>query len=194
MKALLIIRSGFCYFSVALTNFLNRFRGLALKTYLLFMGCEVGKRLKCKQWPIFLSPPRSIAIGNDVGLGTGLRLMISTGKLVVGNNVNITHNVTISSATRVTIGDYSMIAENVTIRDADHGTDHTTLMCNQAHVSSSISIGRDVWIAAGCAITKGSRIEDGCVIGANSVTTESRPTQPYGIYVGAPIRPISVRK
>lgn len=53
-------------------------------------------------------------------------------------------------------------------------------------VLKKITIGNDVWIGANVTIMPGVKIDDGSIIGANSVVTKS--TKKFGIYVGAPAR------
>lgn len=155
----------------------------------------MGKRLKCKTWPIFRYIPRgNIQIGNDVTIGYFITFEVEEkGKLTLGNSVNLTHNVIISVCEEVTIGNGTLIAENVSIRDADHGTKHNIPIGRQMQTSSSVSIGNDVWLGAGVAVLQGSKIEDGVIIGAHSVVTSSKTTSPYSIYAGVPIRLLSKR-
>ncbi|EKO3576514.1 CatB-related O-acetyltransferase [Vibrio metschnikovii] len=57
--------------------------------------------------------------------------------------------------------------------------------------SESVIIGNDVWIAAGAVITRGIKIGDGAVIGANAVVTKDVP--PYAIVAGIPAKVIKYR-
>jgi galactoside O-acetyltransferase len=56
----------------------------------------------------------------------------------------------------------------------------------------AIYIGRHVIIGTGSVVFPGTRIEDGCSIGAMSLVTKS--TEPYTIYVGVPAKKIKLEK
>lgn len=105
------------------------------------------------------------------------------------------------------IGKFCAISWNVTIGGADHDytylTNHSFLynpadkviQCDSGAVydrfERAITIGNDVWIAAGAVITRGVKIGNGAVIGANSVVTRDVP--PYAIVVGVPGKIIKYR-
>jgi len=135
----------------------------------------------------------------NVHIGTrtrvGRRSLFKTdgpGRIDIGENVTINDGATIVAYDRVTIGDYTMIGEYVSIRDANHGTRRDRLVRQQPHEAAAIHIGADVWIGRGACVLKGVRIEDGAVVGANSVVT--RDVAAYTCVAGAPARPIGERK
>ena len=57
---------------------------------------------------------------------------------------------------------------------------------------NGIFIGNDVWIAARCVILKGAKINDGAVIGAQSLVNCEIPAN--AIAVGTPVKVIGYRK
>ena len=61
----------------------------------------------------------------------------------------------------------------------------------QGHLYGEIVIEDDVWIAANCTITPGTRIGHGAVVGAGAVVT--RDVEPYAIVGGVPARVIKQR-
>lgn len=172
-----------------------RIKGKVLKLYLIILGCKVGRNLKCKQFPIFRSiPSKNIVIGNNVNIGYRITLDIQkTGKLVLGDKVNLTQDVIISSIESVEINNDTLIAENVSIRDGDHQFELGLNINSQSFTTSKISIGKDVWIAAGVRVLKGSIIPDGCVIAANSIVLQKSTLYPYSVYVGVPVKKVSTR-
>lgn len=105
------------------------------------------------------------------------------------------------------IGKFCAISWNVTIGGADHDyrylTNHSFLYNPSDKVINSekeavynrferpVTIGNDVWIAAGAVITRGVTIGNGAVIGANSVVTRDIP--PYAIAVGSPAKVLKYR-
>ncbi|WP_157981048.1 DapH/DapD/GlmU-related protein [Pseudidiomarina insulisalsae] len=106
-----------------------------------------------------------------------------------------------------TIGDFTSISWNVSIGGADHDyqrmTQHSFLYSDHDGIrppeqaiaydrfTKPITIGSDVWIAAGAVITRGVTIGHGAAIGANAVIT--RDVEPYTIVVGAPAKAIKKR-
>lgn len=132
------------------------------------------------------------AVGTkNVHIGKGCRIGASTqfetqgqGRIVLGDNIRINRGCTIVSYAAVTIGDYAIIGEYVTIRDANHGMRRHEPMRIQEHICAPIHIGQDVWIGRGACVLPGVTIGQGAVIGANSVVTRDIP--PFSIAVGAP--------
>lgn len=57
--------------------------------------------------------------------------------------------------------------------------------------SSTVEIGNDVWIGAGCYVKSGVRIGTGSIIGAHSVVTHD--VEPYSIVAGVPAKLIRMR-
>lgn len=181
---------------VRFSNACNRMRGFLLTFYLKAHGCKIGKRLKCKRWPIFRSIPNgNIHIGDDVGIGFFITFDVSEkGRLILGNSVNLTHNVIIGACDHVAIGNYTLIAENVSIRDSEHETFQDMRIALQGNVSAPITIEDDVWIGAGVVVLKGAKVSKGAVIGAYSVVTARSEVNPYCIYAGIPVRQIGCRR
>ena len=106
--------------------------------------------------------------------------------------------------TKLTIGKFCSIAENVTIMlGGEHQTSWITtypfnaLMPGFSHIKGhpatkgDIKIGNDVWIAQGVRIMSGVTIGDGAVIGAGAVVTKNIP--PYAIVGGVPAKVIKYR-
>ena len=54
--------------------------------------------------------------------------------------------------------------------------------------SQSVEIGKCVWLGEGVAVLPGSKIGDGCVIGAHAVVKGEIP--PYTMAAGIPAKPI----
>ena len=105
------------------------------------------------------------------------------------------------------IGSFTSISWNVSIGGAEHDysrmTQHSFLYNKVDNIrpnSTSIpydrfekplSVGNDVWIAAGAVINRGVKVGDGAVIGANSVVTKDVP--PYAIVAGSPAKVLKYR-
>lgn len=122
-------------------------------------------------------------------------MFFGDGRIEIGDNVDI-GNGTIIYASKigggVSIGSNTMIAAQCYIIDTDHGIEKGTPMRERHNTVSAVQIGEDVWIAAGAKILKGSSLENGCVIGAQSVVKGNIPSN--AIAVGVPARTIRYRK
>ena len=92
----------------------------------------------------------------------------------------------------VIIGNNTHIAAQCFIIDMDHGIQANTLIDKQHNSVDAISIGNDVWIAAGAKILKGSALKDHSVIGANAVVKGI--VEENAIAVGIPSRIIRFRE
>ena len=180
-------------------GFRNRWfycKGYLLKFYLFLHGCKVGKRLKCKQWPIFrVIPNRNISIGDHVTLGYGITLEpIPGGRIILCDYVHLTQNVLISAREEVNLGKYVSIAENVSIRDSDHGIAKGIIPHFQKSISQPIVLKDGSGVGRGSAIFRGFVLEEGAIIGAHCILMRNTKTIPNGIYFGSPPRLIAKRK
>jgi len=184
------------YLENAYRNNIHKFKGALLKLYLNLHGCKVGKKLKCKRWPIFrITPKGNITIGDHVTIGYHITFEARpTGSIVIGDHVLLSQNVLISSSREVKIGDWCGVSENVSIRDQMHMMQKGKPYLSQRNISEPVSIGKDVWIGAGSIILMGSRIADSAVIGANSVISGKLQTEEDGIYSGNPPELVGKRK
>ena len=90
----------------------------------------------------------------------------------------------------VTIGKNTLIAAQSYIIDTDHGTHAGELIRNQQNTVAPVSIGEDVWIAAGGKILKGSQIHDGAIIGAASLVKGEIPANAIAVGVPAKVKKI----
>ncbi|CAB5151406.1 hypothetical protein D3OALGA1CA_4634 [Olavius algarvensis associated proteobacterium Delta 3] len=176
-------------------NSLYRLKGAMLKAYLHFHGCKVDNKLKCKRFPIFRTvPQKNFFIGNNVTIGFNITFDIHEGgRLVIGDRVNLTQDILICARSEVSIGEDTLVAENVSIRDGDHMSCRSEPIHSQPVVSDPVRIGRDVWIGAFSVVLKGASIPDGVVIGAKSLVLQSSSMIPYSINVGSPVRRIAMR-
>lgn len=119
-------------------------------------------------------------------------------RIHLGENVAISDEVVIESADRgmadISIGKDTVIGPYVVIEALDHiYKDARTPIAQQGHVYGHVVIGEDVWIGAHVTILRGSIIPNGCVIGACSLVTRHHVLEPYGVYVGNPLRKIGKR-
>mgnify|MGYP001941578290 CR=1 FL=1 len=115
-----------------------------------------------------------VRLGENCRLGRGVQLETQgDGEIIIGDNVRINTGCVIASHSKVVIGNDALIGEYVSIRDANHGIQIDQLIRLQKHDASPVCIGNNVWIGRGCCILKGVFIENGVIVGANSVVTKN---------------------
>lgn len=121
------------------------------------------------------------------------------GQIVLGEWVKIGFRTTINCIDKIEIGDYTAIADDVTIvdhnyhptnpadrkymRQTEHGSIERSPLYAEHH---PIKIGENVWIGSNVRICKGVTIGNNSVIGANSVVTKDIPDN--CIAVGIPAK------
>lgn len=109
--------------------------------------------------------------------------------LYIGKNCEIGDSVHIVALNKVEIGDNVLVASKVFISDTNHGcykgeniSNHDTPPNERELVMGETYIGNNVWIGENAVILAGSKIGDGCVVGANTVV--SKEIAPNSIVVG----------
>ena len=102
-----------------------------------------------------------------------------------GNNIYVNFNLTLVDDTHIYVGDYTMIAPNVTIATAGHPI-LPELREKIYQFNMPVHIGRNFLIGAGAIILPGVTIGDNTVIGAGSVVTKDIPANV--VAVGNPCR------
>lgn len=135
-------------------------------------GLRFGKRLDIGPFCVFDVPPG--------------------GRLTLGDSVKLTAGVVLSAVQSVDIGADCLIAEWVSIRDAQHRFDAGMPINAQALDCESVTIEPDVWLGRGSAVFRGAHIERGCVVGAGAQVRRERLGS-NGVYVGVPVRRIAQR-
>ena len=127
-----------------------------------------------------------ITIGNNVSIEQGVEIVAQGSSILIGDNVFIGRGCQIIAKKFISIGDDSQIASYCVIRDANHQINLKHLVRLQHHDVSPIVIGQDVWIGTQTSIIMGAKINDGCVVGANSLI--NKELVGYGVYVGSPAK------
>lgn len=120
----------------------------------------------------------NIYIGNNVALGSGLKILSTRAKVIIGNDV--------------------MFGPDVTIITGDHRIDipgRTMIsITNEEKLSENdqdVILEGDNWIGANVIILKGVKIGFGAIIAAGAVVTQDIP--PYSIFGGIPAKNIKIR-
>jgi acetyltransferase-like isoleucine patch superfamily enzyme len=121
-----------------------------------------------------------------------------TPTLIIGNNVTVGYGVHVAATNFVRIGNDVLMGSRVIITDHNHGIYRGEVQSSPLEVpadrpltgDTEVVIEDDVWIGDGVAILPGSRIGQGCIIGANSVVRSTIPK--FCVVAGNPARAIKV--
>lgn len=138
-------------------------------------------RAKLISYPIYMRGKKSLVYGSGLNVGYGCRFdLINTTKktLFIGKNCEFGDGCHIVATEKVEIGDSLLCASKVFISDTNHGCyrgDNCSLPTEPPNermfVSDPVKIGNNVWIGENVVILSGTKIGDGCVIGANAVVS-----------------------
>ena len=123
-------------------------------------------------------------MGQDIWIEPPVHMAYGT-NIHIGNHFYANFNLVIVDDIDVYIGEYVMIAPNVTITPTGHPVD-ADLRRPGTQFSIPVRIGNNVWIGSNAVILPGITIGDNSVIGAGSVVTRDIPENV--IAVGNPCR------
>ena len=129
---------------------------------------------------VMVSPRAEVELSKNTEIGKGTVISSFTqvkttggGRLKIGARVNIGIGAHIVAGPgNVTIGDDSLISQNVCVEGINYRYDRLDLPFNaQEQTSKGITIEHNVWIGANCVILDGSVIEAGSIITPGSVVS-----------------------
>jgi acetyltransferase-like isoleucine patch superfamily enzyme len=158
-----------------------------------FFGMKLGEDCKIS-WRSRIVGHRHVVVGNnlfidDMSFIKCLTSQRGDGKpaLVIGDNVQIMHCVTIDANYYVEIGDNTMLAPFSYIVDNNHSyKDIHIPIRDQGSEYASVTIGKNCWIGAHVIILSGVSIGDHVVVAANSTVTKNIPS--FSIAAGSPAK------
>jgi acetyltransferase-like isoleucine patch superfamily enzyme len=134
-----------------------------------------------------------LILGRWLHLGVNTALRCHEGTLSLGDKGVLARDVSINCYLDVEIGDCALIADNVYISDFDHKfSDLEMPIKDQGIEKSRVRIERNVWLGTKVTVSRGVRIGEGAVVGANAVVTRDLPA--YSVAVGVPARVIRDRR
>ncbi len=133
----------------------------------------------------------SIEIGREVCIEEGVVLHTQKGHLRIGDNVFIGHHSELVAKEHIEVGNETLIAPFVVIRDANHNIKKSQPIRKQGFEVKPVSIGRDCWLGTHSVVTAGSQLGNGVVLGANAVVTSNIPED--SVAVGIPAAVIKKR-
>lgn len=146
---------------------------------------KVGKKLR--GWCVKGMLPE---VGEDVNVER--MADIASNKLKIGNHSGIGVRAYLQGD--ITIGDYVMMAPDVSIFTTNHNTERIDVpMCQQGNAAEKpVVIGNDVWIGTRATIMGGVTVGDHSIIAAGAVVTKNVPE--YAIVGGVPAKVIKYRQ
>ena len=99
------------------------------------------------------------------------------GQLIFGNNVDLSHYISMNCLDKIELGDDTCIAEGCKFYDHDHAFDTKPeyIWHKNKFNTAPIIIGKNVKIYSNVTVLKGVTIGDNCIIGANCVISRSVP-------------------
>lgn len=112
-----------------------------------------------------------LSIGEKTTFRSCFKIIISEqGNVHIGKGCFFNHYCSISARKSITIGDNTIMGENVKIMDHNHKfRDAKLSIKEQGFSEGDVVIGNNCWIGSNVAILKGAHIGNHCVIGAGCV-------------------------
>lgn len=160
---------------------------------------QFGKFLKLGN-DVYLSAlgKTGIIIGDNVGIGSFSRVIVSTsfndlGKYIkIGNNVGIGEFAYLGGAGGLEIGDECIVGQYFSCHPENHvASDTIVSIRHQGVTRNGIKIGKNCWIGSKVTILDGVEIGDGCIIAAGAVVNKSFPEN--SIIGGVPAKLLKTR-
>lgn len=139
-------------------------------------------------------PHKGIVLGRRLDIGPFCVIEAPPGAtLHIGDRTKLTTGVVLSATEAVHIGNDCLIAEWVSVRDAQHQFKAGTPINRQGLDCAPVHIGDDVWLGRAAAVFRGAHLEAGCIVGAGAQVRGQR-LERNGIYVGDPLRLLGHRR
>jgi carbonic anhydrase/acetyltransferase-like protein (isoleucine patch superfamily) len=111
------------------------------------------------------------------------------GELTTAGGNEISYGVVIHCADRVTLGRGTGLAERVSIIDSDHTVDGSDRDWYRAPLRlGPVVVEDNVFLAAGCVLTRGTRVGRNSLVAAGAVCTGRQAFPPSSLVAGAPAR------
>jgi putative colanic acid biosynthesis acetyltransferase WcaF len=147
------------------------------------------------RWLPKVCSPIRIAALRAMGATIGPRCLILPGvkvlmpwNLILQDHVAIGQNVNIYNFAPIEIGRMTLVSQFTYLCTGSHDYRRSNMPLTYA----KITIGQEVWVAAGVFIAPGVHVADGVVVGAMSVVTKSLDAA-WSVYGGNPCRRIKAR-
>lgn len=138
-------------------------------------------RAKLVCYPVYMRGKKSLVYGRDFNVGYGCRFdLINPEKktLFIGENCEIGDYCHFVATEKVEIGNNFLCASKVFLSDTNHGNYRGESCSSPSEppkerplTSDPVFIGDNVWVGDNVVILPGTRIGNGCIVGANAVVS-----------------------
>ncbi|MBI2221397.1 MAG: acyltransferase [Acidobacteria bacterium] len=130
---------------------------------------------------------RGIRIASGAFVGRNTILSCKNGDIELHAGANIGFNCELFSASRVVVGEGTLVAAYCYLIGGDHdAADASKAVLEQGRVSRGVTVGAGAWLGAGVKVLDGVHIGDRAVIGAGAVVRSDVPAGATA--VGIPAR------
>ena len=152
------------------------------------------------KWRARISTRAEVELSSNLRLGRGTtvgsfsKIKTTDGPVFIGEKCSFGTGCFIDGGEAgITMGDHVVCGPNVSIIATNYRYSQVEVPLEEQGLTSvGITIGRNVWIGAGCVIVDGTIIGDNSIIAANSLVNRQFP--PNSIIQGNPARVILERK
>ncbi len=155
------------------------------------MSCGIGVAI---QRPHRISNASCISVGERTRIGRGALIepileyanLRYSPRIEIGKDVYIGPYLYMACIGKITIGDGSVLSENVFINDSNHGFDPERGLIMQQELvhQGNVTIGKNCFLGLQSAIMPGVSLGDHCIVGINAVVTKPFPA--YSMIAGSP--------
>jgi acetyltransferase-like isoleucine patch superfamily enzyme len=154
-------------------------------------NCLIADAVRLDRGP-YVDQLGTIEIGSNAQFDFGVVLQAWGGSIRCGDNVFFGPHTVVYGHGGVTIGDNTLVAMHCCIISSNHSIPPRARKIRyEPSELLSVSIGKDVWLAAGVKVLGGVTIGDGCIVGAGAVVTKDLPA--YSIAHGVPAKVVGIR-
>ncbi len=119
--------------------------------------------------------PRNLSLGAKAHLWPYSYLFCRKGTITIGANTVVRDYTVIQSLQQVTIGSNCLIAPHCMVTDANHNLDPNVPITQSGRTAKPVTIGDNVWLAAGAKVMPGVTIGNNAVVAAGAVVTKDVP-------------------
>lgn len=132
----------------------------------------------------------TLKLGERVYIGAYTQIVVRGGSCSIGIGAELGQGCVLVCQDKIEIGDNTLIAEYVTIRDQDHVLPSCTRADGKLFFTTPITIGDFAWIGAKGTVLRGAEMGDRSTLGAHGLLNSSIPDN--CVAVGVPAKVIDV--
>lgn len=161
---------------------MKRFKALIKGVCRWLLLIKFGRRLSCGLqpsprllWCLHIEKGSRAVIGDNAVIERGAHIYVgNSGYLEVGDCLYMNWGASITALHKIQIGNHVLMGPNAMIFDHDH--DYSSSNPGRTYKFGDVSIGDEVWLCAGCVITRATSIGNRSIIAANAVVCDDIPS------------------